>query len=56
MICVSTDSVDGVLGLNGKNYLLDENGDLMKFASEKEAKGFLGDINLEFINFEEILV
>ena len=42
MIAVSTlVSEDGVIGLNGKRYLLDEEGELILFKSVDEAKEFV---------------
>ena len=42
MITVSTlVSEDGVIGLNGKRYLLDEEGELILFKSVDEAKEFV---------------
>ena len=44
MIAVSTlVSEDGVIGLNGKRYLLDENDELMLFKSIDEARQFIKD-------------
>ena len=44
MIIVSTSvSEDGVIGLNPKRYLLDENDELMLFKSIDEARQFIKD-------------
>tara|TARA_R100000306_G_C4299970_1_gene104577 strand:- start:430 stop:630 length:201 start_codon:yes stop_codon:yes gene_type:complete len=44
MIVVSTwVSKDGVIGLNGKLFLLDENNQIMEFDNETEARQFLSD-------------
>ena len=44
MIAVSTwVSQDGVIGLNGKQFLLDENNQIMEFDNETEARQFLSD-------------
>ena len=44
MIAVSTlVSEDGVIWLNGKRYLLDENDELMLFKSIDEARQFIKD-------------
>ena len=58
MITISTlVSEDGVIGLNGKRYLLDENDELMLFKSIDEAKRFVGDNgenpDNEYIDYEE---
>ena len=58
MIAVSTMvSDDGVVGLNGKRYLLDENGVLMLFKSVDDAKQFIGengeDPDNEYLDYEE---
>ena len=50
-------SEDGVIGLNGKQYLLDNNDELMLFNSIDEAKQFVGDNgedpDNEYIDYEE---
>ena len=50
-------SEDGVIGLNGKQYLLDNNDELMLFKSIDEAKQFVGDNgedpDNEYIDYEE---
>ena len=50
-------SEDGVIGLNGKQYLLDNNDELMLFKSIDEAKQFVGehgeDPDNEYIDYEE---
>ena len=58
MIDVSTlISDDGVVGLNGKRYLLDENDELMLFESVDDAKQFIadndGEPDNEYIDYEE---
>ena len=58
MISVSTlVSEDGVKGLNGKRYLLDENDEPMLFKSIDEARIFVEDNgedpDNEFIDYEE---
>ena len=58
MIVVSTlISDDGVVGLNGKRYLLDENDELMLFESVDDAKQFIadndGEPDNEYIDYEE---
>ena len=58
MIAVSTlVSEDGVVGLNGKRYLLDENDELMLFESVDDAKQFIadndGEPDNEYIDYEE---
>ena len=58
MIIVSTSvSEDGVIGLNPKRYLLDENDELMLFKSIDEARQFIKDNgedpDNEYISYEE---
>ena len=58
MIVVATlISDDGVVGLNGKRYLLDENDELMLFESVDDAKQFIadndGEPDNEYIDYEE---
>ena len=58
MIIVSTSvSEDGVIGLNPKRYLLDENDELMLFKSIDEARQFIKDNgedpDNEYIDYEE---
>jgi hypothetical protein len=58
MVSVSTlVSEDGVIGLNGKRYLLDENDELMLFKSIDEARTFVADNgedpDNELIDYEE---
>ena len=38
---------DGVVGLNGDQYLLTDNGDLMEFQERAEAVSFLVDIGID---------
>ena len=51
-------SEDGVIGLNGRQYLLDDAGDIMLFKSIDDAKGFIEeageDPENEFIDYTEI--
>ena len=51
-------SSDGVIGLNGKQYLLDEDGELLTFESEEDARQFIEDngedADNEFIEYEEV--
>ena len=58
MIAVSTlVSEDGVIGLNGKRYLLDEEGELILFKSIDEAREYVEghgeDPDNEYIDYEE---
>ena len=57
MIIISTDiSDDGVIGLNGKRYLLDENNRVKKFRNTEEAMDFIReqgvDPHSEYIEYE----
>jgi hypothetical protein len=69
MIAVSTIvSGDGVIGLNGKQYLLDHNDELMLFKSVDDAKRFIEEqiddaghmdengecMCTEFVGYEEV--
>ena len=51
-------SSDGVIGLNGRQYLLHPDGELMKFDNIQEAKDFLDEAGQdpedEFIDYSEI--
>jgi hypothetical protein len=38
---------DGVIGLNGDQYLLTDNGDLMEFQKREEAVSFLVDVGID---------
>jgi len=38
---------DGVVGLNGDQYLLTDNGDLMEFQEREEAVSFLVDSGID---------
>ena len=38
---------DGVVGLNGDQYLLTDNGDLMEFQKREEAVAFLVDVGID---------
>jgi len=58
MIAVSTlISKDGVLGLNGKRYLLDDGNEVMLFKTKESAKHFVmkhgEDPDHEYIEYEE---
>ena len=39
----TTVSPDGVIGLNGRFYLLDDNGEILKFNTIQDAKDFIED-------------
>ena len=60
MIIVKTlvDPEEGIIGLNGAFYLLDDMGEVMEFESEEEARDFLRcngeDPDNEFIEYEDI--
>ena len=51
-------SPDGVIGLNGRQHLLTDDGELMKFDTIKDAKDFIEkagqDPDDEFIDYSEI--
>jgi len=51
-------SADGVIGLNGRQYLLDDDDNLMKFATIEDAKEFISDggddPEDEFIDYSEL--
>jgi len=55
---VATDCVGGVIGLNGIQYALDENGKTIEFETEQDGITFLSendiDLNDESIWVEEI--
>tara|TARA_R100000742_G_C4274684_1_gene94775 strand:+ start:761 stop:952 length:192 start_codon:yes stop_codon:yes gene_type:complete len=55
---VATDNVGGVIGLNGIQYALDENGKTLEFETEQDGITFLSendiDLNDESIWVEEI--
>jgi hypothetical protein len=58
MIIISTDiSDDGVIGLNGKRYVIDENKRVKKFKSISEAMDFIReqgvDPHSDYIEYEE---
>jgi len=59
MIAVSTlvSNEDGVIGLNGKYYLLDEGDEVMLFKTKESAKHFVAkngeDPDNEYIDYEE---
>ena len=56
VIKTSVDPHEGIIGLNGDFYLLDDMGEVMEFESEGEARDFLRcngeDPNNEFIEYE----
>ena len=60
MIIVKTlvDPEEGIIGLNGAFYLLDDMGEVMEFESEEGAREFLRcngeDPDNEFIEYEDI--
>ena len=51
-------SPDGVVGLNGDFYLLDEDGSMMKFPTEESAREFIRwneeDPDNEYLEYVEI--
>ena len=51
-------SPDGVIGLNGKQWLLDDDGELMKFDTLTDAKDFIEDAGEdpedEWIGYQEL--
>jgi len=51
-------SPDGVIGLNGRHYLLDDHNEVFKFESLQEAKEFVHiigqDPEEEYINYIEV--
>ena len=57
MIAVRTmvDPQEGIIGLNGEFYLLEEDGSLMEFESEEDAREFVSmngeDPDNEFIDY-----
>jgi alpha-acetolactate decarboxylase len=58
MIAISTlVSEGGVIGLNGKRYVLDSDGDVMLFTDKEHAKRFVTEHgenpNDEYIDYEE---
>jgi len=44
---VATDCVGGVIGLNGIQYALDENGKTLEFETEQDAITFLSENNVD---------
>ena len=56
VIKTAVDPHEGIIGLNGDFYLLDDMGEVMEFESEGEARDFLSwngtDPNDEFIEYE----
>jgi len=59
MIAISTlVSEDGVIGLNGKRYVLDDYGDVLLFKTEKDARLFVAfngeDPYNHYIDYEEM--
>ena len=47
---------DGVVGLNGDQYLLDNEGEVMKFQDKQEAVTFLTDIGIAWTADEGISI
>tara|TARA_R110002167_G_C12249791_1_gene611814 strand:+ start:190 stop:378 length:189 start_codon:yes stop_codon:yes gene_type:complete len=47
---------DGVVGLNGDQYLLDEDGEVMKFQDRQEAVTFLIDNGIDLTADEGISI
>ena len=58
VIAYTVVSPDGVVGLNGRHYLLDEENEVIVFKSLDEAKEFIDDAGEdpedEFIDYSEI--
>jgi len=59
MIAISTlVSEDGVIGLNGKRYVLDDYGDVLLFKTKNDARLFVAfsgeDPYIEYIDYEEM--
>jgi len=59
MIAISTlVSEEGIIGLNGKRYILDDYGDVLLFKTEENAKQFIvdngHDPDNEYIDYEEM--
>ena len=59
MIVISTlVSEDGVMGLNGKRYVLDDYGDVLLFNNKQYARRFVADNgedpDNEYIDYEEV--
>jgi len=52
---VATDCVGGVIGLNGIQYALDENGKTIEFETEQDGITFLSENNVD-LNDESIWV
>jgi len=52
---VATDCVGGVIGLNGIQYALDENGKTLEFETEQDAITFLSEKDID-IDDESIWV
>ena len=52
---VATDCVGGVIGLNGIQYALDENGKTLEFETEQDGITFLSENNVD-LNDESIWV
>ncbi len=44
---VATDNVGGVIGLNGIQYALDENGKTIEFETEQDGITFLSENNVD---------
>lgn len=47
---------DGVIGLNGDQYLLDDEGEVMKFQDKQEAVTFLTDNGIDLTADEGITI
>ena len=47
---------DGVVGLNGDQYLLTDTGDLMEFQEREEAVSFLVDVGIDLTVDEGITI
>jgi hypothetical protein len=56
-VIVANHAVGGVVGLNGKQYLLDDGGEMMMFDTVEDAKEFIADAGEdpenEYIEYEE---
>jgi hypothetical protein len=57
-VIVANHAVGGVVGLNGKQYLLDDDGEMMMFDTAEDAKEFIADAGEdpenEYIEYEEV--
>tara|TARA_R110000824_G_scaffold380965_1_gene573518 strand:+ start:331 stop:528 length:198 start_codon:yes stop_codon:yes gene_type:complete len=45
IVKTSVDPLTGVIGLNGDFYILDDDGEVMEFATEEEARAFIAEFN-----------